>query len=72
MKTKVFSFRWNEVSTKEGTFKRLYESFSLKDGMKKVITFIQTAQKEGFEISGFSISCNSYMEVKSNIQLRTI
>jgi len=67
MKTKVFSFRWNEDSVK-----RLYESFSLKDGMKKVFSFIQTAQKEGFEISGFSISCISYMEVKSNIQLRTI
>ena len=72
MKTKVFSFRWNEDSTKEGNFKRLYESFSLKDGMKKAFSFIQTAQKEGFQISGFSVTCISYMEVKSNIQLRTI
>lgn len=67
MNTKVFSFRW-----KEGSTKRLYESLSLKNGMKKVFSFIQESQKDGLEISGFSISCNSYNEVSNNIQLRSI
>ena len=66
MKTKVFSFRW-----KEGQIKRLFESFNFEDGMKKVISYIQTAQKEGFEISGFSTSLSIYSESKYNINLRS-
>lgn len=68
----VYSFRWKEASTTEGTFKRLYEDFNLCEGMKKVISIIQASRKEGFEISGFTIKRTSFDIPKHLICLQSI
>ena len=55
MKTKVFSFKWNE-----GNFKRVYQSFDFAEGFKKVLSFMNEATKDGLQVSGASCSVNSY------------
>lgn len=65
--TTVYKFTWNE-----GSYKRLLEEFSFEDGMKKALSLILAANKEGLLISGMTSLKTTFEASKKDITLRMI